>query len=131
MTASWQPVPASVNLARQATLTSYFGLLGLFTGKAIINLFNGMPAGVAVFLWLVGVLPLSIFIPGLRKNNLRTYAWMCFMILMYFLHAVTLAFTSGTLFYGLLYTLLCIALFCSAVAYIKLAKKHLGVRLLS
>lgn len=131
MTASWQPVPASVNLARQATLISYFGLLGLFTGKAIVNMMNGMPAAVAIFLWLVGVLPLSIFIPGLRRNNLRTYAWMCFMILMYFLHAVTLAFTTGSLFYGLVYTLLCTALFCAAVIYIKLAKKHLGLRLLS
>ena len=131
MTASWQPVPASVNLARQATLISYFGLLGLFTGKAIVNVMSGMPAAVAIFLWLVGVLPLSIFIPGLRRNNLRTYAWMCFMILMYFLHAVTLAFTTGSLFYGLVYTLLCTALFCAAVSYIKLAKKHLGLRLLS
>lgn len=131
MTASWQPVPASVNIARQATLISYFGLLGLFTGKAIVNVMTGMPATVAIFLWLVGVLPLSIFIPGLRRNNLRTYAWMCFMILMYFLHAVTLAFSTGSLFYGLLYTLLCTVLFCAAVAYIKLAKKYLGLKLLS
>lgn len=131
MTDSWQPVPASVNLARQITLISYFGLLGLFTGKAIVNVVGGMPATVAIFLWLVGVLPLSIFIPGLRNNNLRTYAWMCFMILMYFLHAVTLAFTTGSLFYGLMYTLLCTVLFCAAVAYIKLAKKYLGLKLLS
>jgi uncharacterized membrane protein len=131
MTASWQPVPASVNLARQGVLISYFGLLGLFTGKAIVNMVNGMPASVAIFLWLVGVLPLSIFIPGLRKNTLRTYAWLCFMILMYFLHAVTLAFSTGSLVYGLVYTLLCTLLFCTAVTYIKLAKKYLGQTLLS
>lgn len=131
MTASWQPVPASVNQARQASLMFYFGLLGLFTGKAVVNVISGLPLSVAIFLWLVAILPLSIFIPGLRKNDLRTHAWLCFLILMYFLHAVTVAFTSGTLFYGLLYTLICTGLFCASVTYIKLAKKHLGLKLLS
>ncbi len=131
MTSSWHPVPPSVNRARQAALASYFGLLGLFVGKMIVNLFSGMPLSVAIFFWLFATLPLSIFIPGLRKNNLRTYAWLCFLILMYFLHAVEQAFTPGNLFYGLLYSLMCTAVFCSSVAYIRLAKKHLGLRLLS
>lgn len=135
MTQTWTPgpaaVPLSVQRARMASLVSYFGLIGLFTGNAIVNVVGGMPAGVAIFLWLFAVLPLSIFLPGLRSNkSLRTYAWLCFLILMYFLHAVTLAFTTGTLFYGVLYSLLCISVFCSVVIYIRLAKKHLGMSLL-
>ena len=131
MTQTWQPVPASVDLARKSTLISFFALYGLFTGKMIVNLFSGMPLTVAIFFWLFAALPLSIFIPGLRRNNLRTYAWLCFLILMYFIHAVEQAFTPGNLFYGLLYCLICTAIFSSAIAYIRLAKKHLGLRLLS
>ena len=131
MTQTWTPVPASVQRARMASLISYFGLIGLFTGKAIVNFIGGMPAGVAIFLWLFAVLPLSIFLPGLRRNNnLRTYAWLCFLVLMYFLNAVTIAFTAGTLFYGVVYSVLCVTIFCSMVIYIRLAKKHLGMSLL-
>jgi len=131
MTETWQPVPPSVNRARQATLISYFGLFGLFTGKMIVNMFSGMPVAVAIFFWLFAALPLSIFIPGLRKNNLRSYAWLCFLILMYFMHAVEQAFIPGNLFYGLTYCLMCTAVFSSAIAYIRLAKKYLGERLMS
>lgn len=132
MTQTWTPIPASVQRARQASLICYFGLFGLFTGKSIVNILDGMPATVAVFLWLFAVMPLSIFLPGLRRNtSLRTYAWLCFLILMYFLHAVTTAFTSGTLLYGTVYSVLCVALFCSLVVYIRLAKKYLGMSLLS
>ena len=46
MTQTWTPVPASVQRARMASLISYFGLIGLFTGKAIVNFIGGMPAGV-------------------------------------------------------------------------------------
>jgi uncharacterized membrane protein len=114
-----------------ASLISYFGLIGLLTGNAIVNFIGGMPAGVAIFLWLFAVLPLSIFLSGLRRNNnLRTYAWLCFLILMYFLHAVTIAFTADTLVYGVVYSVLCVAIFCSMVIYIRLAKKHLGMSLL-
>ncbi|MDO9476770.1 MAG: DUF2069 domain-containing protein [Pseudohongiella sp.] len=131
MTQTWAPIPASVQRARLASLICYFGLFGLFTGKAIVNLLSGVPATVVVFLWLVAVMPLSIFLPGLRRNNsLRTYAWLCFLILMYFLHAVTIAFTTGTLFYGMVYSVLCVALFCALVVYIRLAKKYLGMSLL-
>lgn len=131
MTQTWAPIPASVQRARQASLVFYFGLIGLFTGNSIVNMMGGMPATVAIFLWLVAVMPLSIFLPGLRRNStLRTYAWLCFLILMYFLHAVTTAFTTGTLFYGLVYSALCVALFCALVVYIRLAKKHLGMSLL-
>jgi uncharacterized membrane protein len=123
------PVPKIVNQSRKAVLAFYFGMLGLFTADAILTLFRGAPIGVAVFLWLFRLLPLLIFLPGLRRNILRTYAWLSFVVLMYFTHAVVTAFVPGELFYGLVYSFLCVALFCALLTYIRMAKKHLGVNL--
>ncbi len=137
MTSIWEPdtntsspaVPAVVTQSRKAVLVFYFGMLGLFTADAILTLFRGAPLGVAIFLWLFRLLPLLIFLPGLRKNTLRTYAWLSFVVLMYFTHAVVTAFVPGELFYGLVYSVLCVGLFCALLMYIRMAKKHLGMTL--
>jgi len=131
MTATWEPVPAIVKKSRYAMLITYFGLLGLFTGDAIVSAASGAPPAVALVLWLVRVLPLLIFLPGLLQGQLRVHAWLSFAILLYFTHAVITSFIPGELFYGLLYSSLCVAVFCAAVIYIRVARKHLGQNLLS
>ena len=128
-TTAAKPVPPIVTRSRKAVLALYFGMLGLFTADAILTLFRGAPIGVAVFLWLFRLLPLLIFLPGLRSNTLRTYAWLSFVVLMYFTHAVVTAFVPGELFYGLIYSALCVGLFCALLVYIRMAKKHLGMNL--
>lgn len=137
MTKIWEPdtntsspaIPAVVTQSRKAVLAFYFGILGLFTADAILTLFRGAPLGVAIFLWLFRLLPFLIFLPGLRRNNLRTYAWLSFVVLMFFTHAVVTAFVPGELFYGLIYSFLCVGLFCALLMYIRMAKKHLGLAL--
>jgi uncharacterized membrane protein len=135
MTKIWEPdtntsspaIPAVVTRSRKAVLAFYFGILGLFTADAILTLSRGAPLGVAIFLWLFRLLPFLIFLPGLRRNNLRTYAWLSFVVLMFFTHAVVTAFVPGELFYGLIYSFLCVGLFCALLMYIRMAKKHLGM----
>ena len=39
-------------------------------------------------IWALRVVPLLIFVPGLIRDNLRTYIWLCFVILLYFLTLV-------------------------------------------
>jgi uncharacterized membrane protein len=129
MTDTWQPVPAIVKRTRMAAMASYFGLIGLFTGDALVSLFQGAPWYVALILWLVRVAPLFIFLPGLRRNHLRTYAWLSFAIMLYFMHAVNVAFIPADRLYGLLYCLLCVSVFCTLVLYIRAARKHLGMTL--
>ena len=135
MTKIWEPdtntnspaIPAVVTQSRKAVFVFYFGILGLFTADAILTLFRGAPLGVAIFLWLFRLLPFLIFLPGLRRNNLRPYAWLSFVVLMFFTHAVVTAFVPGELFYGLIYSFLCVGLFCALLVYIRMAKKHLGM----
>lgn len=113
-----------------AVMVCYFGMIGLFTVKAVHNLIRGMPITLAIFFWLFSVLPLLIFLPGLRQHNVRTHAWLSFVILLYFAHAVSVAFTAGSLLYGLVFCLLCTALFCALIFHIRTARKHLGLSLL-
>lgn len=37
------------------------------------------------FIWILKVLPLLLFLPGMLKDNLRSFIWLCFVCLGYFL----------------------------------------------
>ncbi|AQT59121.1 hypothetical protein B0D95_02730 [Cellvibrio sp. PSBB023] len=63
---------------------------------------------------LVAIVPLAIFIPGLRKPHHRTYSWLCFVLLMYFLFLVPLLMSYWSLTYWVL-TLLVTLLFVAAM----------------
>jgi len=63
---------------------------------------------------LVAILPLAIFIPGLRKPHHRTYSWLCFVLLMYFLFLVPLLMSYWSLIYWAL-TILVSILFIAAM----------------
>ncbi|MEN0036812.1 MAG: DUF2069 domain-containing protein [Cellvibrio sp.] len=63
---------------------SYVSLLVVFTLNYFIN------DNVKLVTWIVSMFPLLIFIPGLLKPKHRTYSWMCFVLLMYFLFLIPL-----------------------------------------
>ena len=133
MTDTWEPTPPappSLRRARQAVLASYFGLLGLFIADSLLLIvIKGAPFTVALVFWLVKSLPLMLFWPALRVDNLRGHAWLSFVILLYFAHAVITAFVPGELLYGLVYSGLCTALFIALLMYIRLARHYLGLSL--
>jgi uncharacterized membrane protein len=37
------------------------------------------------FIWVLKVVPLLLFLPGMYKDNLRSYIWLCFVCLGYFM----------------------------------------------
>ena len=47
-------------------------------------------------LWLFKILPLALFIPGFIKQYYRSYSWICFAILPYFIWIIPLALDRGT-----------------------------------
>lgn len=42
----------------------------------------------SVIVWAVASLPLLVFLPGLLRKNFRSYIWLCFVLLLYFLKLV-------------------------------------------
>jgi uncharacterized membrane protein len=68
-------------IARRAALAS-------LTMLVLTQLLDSWVRQPPLVIWALRVLPLLIFVPGLIRDNLRTYIWLCFVILMYFLTLV-------------------------------------------
>lgn len=70
-------------LGHWATLAIYCSLLALFTLHQWFR-----PEGISLLQWSVQCLPLLMFWFGLRTQRRRTYLWLCFVILLYFIKGV-------------------------------------------
>jgi uncharacterized membrane protein len=79
-----------------------------------ISFLNFFPENGGFKLWLVKVLPLLIFIPGFIKKKYRTYSWLCFAILPYFIWIIPLVMGRGSWGDWLL-TILIVILFISSM----------------
>ena len=72
-----------------------------------------------VFIWAVKLLPLMMFLPGMLRDNLRSYIWLCFICLGYFLVLVQRVFAqpdSPLLISGLVAV---VVLFNAAMLYVR------------
>ena len=113
MTAIHHPL----NNARRLALGSYYAL-------GLVLLFNSltMTTGLTIttlVIWLLQVSPLLIFARGLHRSQTRAYAWLSFVVLMYFVHGVLTAFTPGRLLEGLLEVTCCSLLFVALILFIR------------
>jgi uncharacterized membrane protein len=117
MTAQNSP-PALIESSHRAVIFCYSALLAVFTFYGIWQIPEGNITAIIV-LWLIKSLPLLIFAPGLRARKLRTYAWLSFVVLLYFVQGVQTAFTEDARLYGIVISLLLSLLFCALVVYIR------------
>lgn len=62
----------------------------------LISWFNFQSPDNGFALWLFKIIPLAIFIPGFIKQNYRSYSWICFAILPYFIWITPMALGRGT-----------------------------------
>ncbi len=118
MTPQNTAAPALIEQSRKVVLLCYCALLLTYTLHSLWQIPEGNVTAI-VFLWLVKILPLLIFVPGLRAKHLRTHAWLSFVVLLYFIVAVQTAFVEETRLYGITITLLLSLLFCALVIYIR------------
>lgn len=103
-----QAIYRSLCWGKAIALGSYGLLLALLVLLYFINSHSS-------FLFLVvQLVPLLIFVPGLVRNTHRTYSWLCFVVLIYFVAIIPLVMGRG-LWSDWLMTLLCVSLFCSAM----------------
>ena len=77
------------------------------------------------FIWGLKLLPLLLFLPGMRKDNLRSYIWLCFVCLGYFLILVQRVFAQpdNPLVIGGL--VMVVLLFCAAMLYVRWRAREL------
>lgn len=103
-------------ITRVITITSYIGLMLLFT--LWYMLIHPLEVGKPWVIWALHVLPLACFLPAIKSGNPRSHAWLCFVLLLYFIEAILATTTSvETRVFGAIYTLLTATLFSAAMMY--------------
>jgi len=105
------------NQAQKTALVCYFGLIVLFAATTLI----WVPAGKSpnIVICLIQTLPLLIFVSGLWRGFVRTYSWLCFVILIYFCITVTSLFIQSGRLVVWLELVLVVGLFIASVLFIR------------
>lgn len=75
--------------------------------------------------WTVKVLALLIFLPGMLRDNLRSYIWVCFVSLMYFMALVIRLFARPDSVLAMIGMAAVVTLFCSAMLYVRWRAREL------
>ena len=120
-------LPTNIELLRKSVLGAYYALLLYFVVSAV-SVFGDFRAA-SIVIWLIQVTPLLIFARGLHRPALRTYGWVSFVILLYFMHGVLIAFDPNRFWLGVVEALLCTAIFVLLILFIRKYRAHYGVPL--
>ncbi len=99
------PLAQKVRITLIINYALYAAVLGLFLMWNIQR-----DEGFKVGIFLFQTLPLLAFLPGMIQGAYRTYSWLCFILLFYFIFAVQSVFSSirsgsDFIFIGLLVSL--------------------------
>jgi uncharacterized membrane protein len=101
-----------VRLSRQITWGSLLLL-------ALLQLVESVLQQPPLLVWIMRVLPLLIFVPGMRKDNLRSYIWLCFVCLLYFMTLVLRLFAQPTNPVAILAMICVVSLFVASMLYVR------------
>lgn len=111
-----------LKLSRSLSLISFFALLALLL---VWNLGFADLHGARTWVVLsIQLLPLLLLAPGLLLGNARVHAWTCFVVNIYFIQGVLAAIDPARVLFGVLETLISLALFCSALLYVRWKFQH-------
>jgi uncharacterized membrane protein len=69
--------------------------------------------------WLAYLLPLLIFLPGMLRDRLRSYIWLCFVCLLYFMRLVERLFAEPGSELAAAGTVAVVTLFIAAMMYVR------------
>lgn len=81
--------------------------------------------GVPIVVWLVKIVPLLMFLPGMLKDNLRSFIWLCFICLLYFIVMVQRLFVLPGDTLAVVGTVAVVSLFIAAMLYVRWRAREL------
>ncbi len=116
------PYQRRMKWAAWISLACYVGLLLSFLFKTVVAPMGGREPNLTM--WAIHTLPLLLFLPGILRRNQRTYAWLAFLLLLYFVLTVEGLFSPAASNYHWLALLLLIGLFCGCVGFIRWSGMH-------
>ena len=94
---------------------SWFAYGALLAQQAADALIHGAPW----IIWLVKLLPLLLFLPGMLRDRLRSYVWLCFVSLLYFISLVERVFAQPGELPGIAGLVFVVMLFTAAMLYVR------------
>ena len=65
---------------------------------------------------------LALTLPGQLQGSSRAFQWLCFVDMFFLTQGILLLFTPGDQLFGLIETAICLALFFSAIIFIRVAR---------
>jgi len=79
------------------------------------------------FIWMLKLLPLLMFLPGMLKDNLRSYIWLCFVCLGYFIVLVQRMFAQPDSLLVIMGMVAVVVLFNAAMMYVRWRAQELRI----
>jgi len=89
------------------------------------QLVDAWAQGAPWIVWLVKSLPLLIFLPGMLNDNLRSFIWLCFVCLLYFIVLVQRLFVVPGDALAAVGTAAVVSLFIAAMLYVRWRAREL------
>lgn len=99
-----------LQMARRLTWGSYLLLM-------VVLLANGLLSATPASLMVFTMVPLLIFLPGLRKERYKTISMLCFVTLMYFMVTVSNLFAPSANWLDVVELVLIVVLFGAAMMF--------------
>ena len=111
----------SLNPSRWAAAFTWSSYGLLLVQQAVDAWFQQAPW----IVWLFKLLPLMLFLPGMLKDNLRSFIWLCFVCLLYFIVLVQRLFLVPGDTLAVVGTVAVVVLFISAMLYVRWRAREL------
>ena len=113
MSASYRQL---ASISQRIVLVCYAALLFIFVYSTLLMpSCNRQPN---LFLAIVHLVPMLCFLPGMLRHNVRSYVWLCFLSLGYFVVAVGNAFGCST-FVNILEPVLLVLMFSAGTLFVR------------
>ncbi|MCB1843265.1 MAG: DUF2069 domain-containing protein [Halioglobus sp.] len=100
------------DIARWMTWLSYSALL-------LQQALDAYVSGAPWVIWLVKLAPLALFLRGMLADNLRSFIWICFVCLGYFMLLVQRLFAAPDSALAIFGTTAVVVLFVAAMLYVR------------
>ncbi len=106
----------------QATWSlSWLAWVTLFLQQATDALIYEMPA----IIWFGKLFPLLLFVPGMFRDRLRSFIWLCFVSLLYFVAQVERIFAQPGDMATIVGLVAVVTLFCASMMYVRWRAREL------
>ncbi|CAH0992586.1 hypothetical protein SIN8267_02719 [Sinobacterium norvegicum] len=118
-------IAKKLTITRWVSITSYVALIILLALKSFYFAPEEAALATRFAVFMFSTVPLLIFIPGMIQDTHRSYTWICFVVLGYFIYAVTaLAVPAEAALIDWFYCFLTVTLFTFAMMFVRYKKYH-------